>query len=346
MKVFFSNYHISVNQPLVDDLLAVGLDVVMPSRAFAQGRISFFAPNDEHARRGAKLVGWDEYERMEPMLMLIPCMQMVDDLLKVWEQRGQRDVIILLTANSDHPHIWRKVPTDFLLSHDLTYHREFDGKYKMLYFSRPTILRRKKDAGELRRSFEERKVKLYINNLLKEKDEVEGGLKPEYEAAVEMRDRWYERTGWEMPMYGYGNPDGWPSMEATQDHLVDSMFTFVSKRRETWGQLINESMQLGTPCLFLRPLLNSTFTEYLINEDTAIIGDTVEEIVDKALSLTWEQYQTLVNEAYFQSQMFCDEGNRREKLEWLVRRASEALLAGAIVPQKKPQPRSRKTSGR
>jgi hypothetical protein len=128
-----------------------------------------------------------------------------------------------------------------------------------------------------------------------------------------------------MPMFGYGNQDGWPSMHQTQGHLVDSMFTFVSKRRETWGQLINESMQLGTPCLFLRPLLNSTFTEYLINDDTAIVGDTVEELVDKALGLSWEHYETLVNEAYSQSQMFCDEANRREKLRWLFDKASQAV---------------------
>lgn len=324
-KVFFSNYHISVNKPLVDDLLATGVEVVMPSREFARGRISFFAPNDEHVRRGARIVEWDDYLKMEPMLLLIPCIQMVDDLLKVWRKRGKQDVLLLLTANSDHSHIWRKVPTDFLISHDLAYHREWQGPFKMLYFNRPTILRPKKTGEELARSFEEKKIKLYINNLLKEKDEVDGGLKPEYEAAVEMRDLWLERTGWKMPMYGYGNPDGWPSMEATQDHLVDSMFTFVSKRRETWGQLINESMQLGTPCMFLRPLLNSTFTEYLINDDTAIVGDSVGELVEKALSLDFEGYQTLVNEAYSQSQMFCNEDIRREKLSWLLDKAAAQL---------------------
>ena len=100
------------------------------------------------------------------------------------------------------------------------------------------------------------------------------------------------------------------------------------KRRETWGQLINESMQLGTPCLFLRPLLNSTFTQYLINDDTAILGDTVEELVDKALSLDWDQYQTLVNEAYSQSKMFCNDDVRREKLRWLFDKAAQEVPAG------------------
>lgn len=320
MKVFFSNYHISVNKPLVEDLAAIGLEVICPSREFGAQHISFFAPNEEH--RDARIVGYGEWLRLEPHLMIIPCMQMVDDFLKLWRARGEKDVLILLTANSDHFGSWQKVPTDFLLSHDLSWHRVAPQRYKMLYFSRPTILRPKKDAQELRRSFEERKVKLYINNL-----EHDPGLVPELEAGLEMRRVWQERTGFRMPMFGYGNADGWPSMLDTQNHLVDSMFTFVSKRRETWGQLINESMQLGTPCMFLRSLLNSTFTEYLINDDTAILGDTVEELVDKALSLGWEQYQSLVNEAYSQSQMFCAESVRREKLRWLIDKATAAIPA-------------------
>lgn len=322
MRIFFSNYHISVNQTLVDDLLAIGLSVVLPTREFARGRISFFAPNDEHADKyHAYVVDWDEFSRMEPMLMLIPCTQMVEDFLAIWEARGRVDTLVLLTANSDHQRAWRMVPTNFVMSHDLTYHREFAG-FKILYFSRPTILRDKKDGEQLRRSFDEKKVKLYINNL---KGERAGGLLPEYEAGLEMRALWEQRTGFRMPLYGYGNDDGWPSMIETQNHLVDSMFTFVSKRRETWGQLINESMQLGTPCLFLRPLLNSTFTQYLITPDTAILGDTVEDLVDQALSLDWDQYQTLVNEAYFQSQMFCAEDNRRAKLRWLLEKAAATV---------------------
>ena len=325
MKVLFSNYHISVNRPLVDDLVAIGLDVVMPSSRFASGRIKFFAPNLEHQGK-AKIIDFEEFSGMDPMIILIPCTQMVDDLLAIWAGRGKRDVLVLLTANSDHESAWRQVPTDFLLSHDLTYHRKFEGKFKTLYFSRPTILRAKKTGEELRQGFDARKIKLYINNL---EGEQHDGLKPEYDAGVEMRRLWLERTGFRMPMFGYGNHDGWPSMLITQGHLVDSMFTFVSKRRETWGQLINESMQLGTPCMFLRPLLNSTFTEYLINDDTSIIGDTVEELVDKALSLNWEQYQSLVNEAYSQSQMFCDEGTRREKMRWLFDKAAQAVIAGS-----------------
>lgn len=326
VKVFFTNYHISVNQGLVDDLVAIGMEVICPSSSFASskaGRINFFAPNEEHGRK-VRIIEWAEYEKLEPHIMLVPCTQLVEDFLKIWEKRDRQDTLVLLTANSDHIPAWKMVPTDFILSHDLTYHRMSPGKYRMLYFSQPRILRAKKTGEELRKGFEEKKLKLYINNLEGERHD---GLKPEYEAAVEMRDLWEQRTGFRMPLYGYGNKDGWPNPHKTQDHLVDSMFTFVSKRRETWGQLINESMQLGTPCLFLRPLLNSTFTQYLINDDTAILGDTVNELVDKALSLDWEQYQCLVNEAYSQSKMFCNDEVRREKLRWFFDKAAQAVLS-------------------
>jgi len=48
-------------------------------------------------------------------------------------------------------------------------------------------------------------------------------------------------------------------------------------------------------------------------------------LVEKALSLDFEGYQTLVNEAYSQSQMFCNEDIRREKLSWLLDKAAAQL---------------------
>lgn len=179
MKVFCTNYHISVNRTLMNDLVAIGLELIMPSGDFArnpESHISFFAPNDEHGKI-AKIVHWDEFRRMGPMIILVPCTQLVEDFLKIYRARGEVDELVLLTANSDHEPAWRMVPTKFILSHDLTYHRKFPG-YKTLYFSRPTILRDKKTGPELQKSFEERKIKLYINNLEGERND---GLKPEYE---------------------------------------------------------------------------------------------------------------------------------------------------------------------
>lgn len=316
LKCFTTNYHISVNNTLVKDLIAAGLEVAMPDGSFG---ISFYAPNDEHRANGAQIVGKSQFMSMEPMAILIPCMQLVEDFMKLWEERGKVDKLILLTANSDHSSLWKTVPTDYLISHDLAYHRQFTGKYKILYFNRPTILRHAKTEDELYKSFNEKKIKLYINNFYKP------GFEPELEQAEYLRKLWLDKTGWTIPFYGYDNPDGWPSMQETQNHMVDSMFTLVSKRRETWGQCVNESMLLGTPCIFFKQFFNSTFTEYEMNQDTAVIGDTAEDIVANILSMRYEDYQTLVNEAYSQADMFTTDINRQNKLRWLFDKVAEDL---------------------
>lgn len=311
MKVFFSNYHISVNKTLVDDLLAVGLEVVLPNQEFhTNGHIDFYAPNTEHVPNGAKLISYEALMKEEPLVLLIPCIQMVPDFLKFYEDRGKKDVLCYLTANSSAIGIYPDI-ADYVMSHDLLYHRYTKAKFKMLYFNRPTLYVEKKNHDDLRRSFEEKKIKVYVNNFDKE------GFEPEYEQALKFKELWQQKTGNTIPFYGYGMKDGWPKPWEVQKHMVDSMFTLVFKRRETWGQMVNESMLLGTPGIFLNQYRFSTFTQYLINEDTAIVGDTVEELIEKIDALSWEQYQSLVNESFFHSQMFCNDELRRQKVRWL-----------------------------
>lgn len=313
MKVFTTNYHISVNKTLIKDLVAAGLEVLLPSEEFAKNRIGFFAPNNEHQGTGATIISYGQFMgTTEPMVILIPCMQLIDDFFELYKLRGERDVIMYLTANSDAYKWYPMTGSDYLMTHDLDFHRISPAKYKILYFSRPTILREKKTHEELRKSFDEKKIKLYINNFDKE------GFEPEYQDALKLREQWLKETDYRMPFYGYGMPDGWLSMEETQSEMVDSMFSIVFKRRDTWGQMVNESMLLGTPCVFLQKYLYSTFKGgYLINPDTAIIGETVEQLVTMMKSMTFEQYETLVNEAYSQSQMYCNDEIRVEKLKWL-----------------------------
>lgn len=321
MKVFVTSYHISVNHCLVDDLLAIGLEVIMPSEELAGGRISFFAPNIEHQNKAGVSI-LPTYSLLtaisEPIAILIPCMQLYDDMMRIYEDRGKRDVIVFLTANSDIKTTYPLDGSDYVMTHDIDFHRLTKAKYKVMYFSRPLILRNKKTEAELRKSFDEKKLKLYINNFSKE------GFESEYEKALELRDKYYKATGWTIPFYGYDMPDGWLLQNEVQDQMVDSMFTIVFKRRETWGQMVNESMLLGTPCVFLKEFIYSTFKYYEINEETAIIENNVDDIVNKITSMTYEQYETLVNESYSQSNMFCNDIVRREKLSWLFNKIASS----------------------
>lgn len=312
LKVFVTNYHISVNPTMVKDLIAAGLEVIMPSKEFAAGRIDFYAPNDEHLSVGAKLIDYATFMQIkEPIAILTPCMQLIPDFQKLYEQRGSRDVMVYLTANSDAQNWYPPEGCDYLMTHDIDYHRLHKGKYKIIYFNRPTFNISPKSEFELHRTFDEKKVKLFINNF------DQPGFEPEYAAALEFRDLYEKATGWRMPMFGYGMPDGWPQPPKTHEEMKDSMFTVTFKRRETWGQMVNESMQLGTPGVFLNQFIYSTFKYYLINEDTAVIGDTPAELVQKITDMTYPEYQTLVNEAYYQSHMFCDDATRIAKVAWL-----------------------------
>lgn len=313
LKVLFSNYHISVNAGLVDDLLAIGLEVLLPhDRDFAPGRIDFFAPNTEHKyKEGARIIGYDEFMHEEPMAILVPCIQHVEDFHRLYRERGEKDVLVYLPANSNAIDHFPLDGSDYVMAHDLWFYRQCKAKYKMMYFNRPLVLRSPKNQDELKKSFEQKALKLYINNFDRE------GYEPEYEDAQLLRERYARAVGWRIPFYGYGMPDGWPSMKDVQDNMVNSMFTVVFKRRETWGQMVNESMLLGTPCIFLKEYINSTFTQYLITPETALICDSIDEIVERVTSMTWGEYQTLVNESFYQSNMFCDNNNRRQKLSWL-----------------------------
>jgi hypothetical protein len=234
--------------------------------------------------------------------------------MKLYRERGEKDVLMYLTANSDAKNWYDPAGADYLMTHDLHFHRIFKGKYKILYFNQPTFSVEKKNEAQLRKTFDEKKIKLYINNF------DQAGFEPEYAAALEFREAYEKATGWRIPLYGYGMPDGWPQPPETHRMMVDSMFTMCFKRRETWGQMANESMQLGTPLILRREFIYSTFEEYLMTPDTAIIGakgESAGSMVKRILDMSFEQYESLVNEAYSQSRMYCNDELRREKVAWL-----------------------------
>lgn len=325
MRVFFSNYHISVNPTLVDDLLAAGLEVVLPDSNF-NNRIEFFAYNDEHyGKPGVIPVNLDQFLAMEPMAMIIPCMQHIEDFYSLYRERGEIDEIVYLTANSNSVDNFPLSGTKFVMSHDLYYHRLTTAPYKIWYFNQPSFDIPPKDEATLQRTFDERHINLYVNNFYK------AGFEPELVAAEQFREQYQEATGQRVKFYGYDNEDGWPQPPRTHELMRDSMFTLCFKRRETWGQMVNESMQLGTPCIFLREFIWSTFTDYLITPDVAVVGDTIEQLIERIVGLSYEQYETLVREAQWQSMMFCNDHIRVEKLKWLFGKVELDLKAE--IPQ-------------
>ena len=323
MKVFFSNYHISVNNCFVDDVLATGNEIVVPSQAFGESQIGFFAGNHEHyGKQGVLVVEYEQFLQLEPMALVLNCSQMYDDIMKFYRARGEVDKIIFLSSQigiGEWVSAKEDWHSDYLLSHSLNWHRKSPAKYKMMYFNRTKVLEAFKTTEEIQKSFDEKKIKLYINHFENALKYMAGGnFAKEHAEATKLREEWQTKHNWRIPFYGAENTDGYLSMAETQANIKDSMFTLVFKGHETWGQMVNESMQIGTPCIFLKRFIVDQFTENLINEDTAIIGETIEEILEKINNLTFEQYESLCWQAYTSSNLFCADQPRINQLKWLL----------------------------
>jgi len=114
------------------------------------------------------------------------------------------------------------------------------------------------------------------------------------------------------------NPDGWPQPPLTHELIINSMFTLSPKRRETWGQNVNESMLMGVPVIVFENTLNSTFTEYLLTKDNAIIAKDATDAINQINALTFEQYETLCIQARTMSELYCSAEPRINQLKWFL----------------------------
>lgn len=313
--VFFPNYHIAVNPCLVRDVQAIGYEILQPDQSFTD-KISFFAPSEPNSRH----ISYSQFMAMPPMIVIIPCEQHLGDLKRLVAERGNKDTIIYLTAGADSVDQF-PFDTDFVLSHDLYYHRKSKAKYKMLYFNRPKM---DKDVSkkDLRKCFDSKQINLYINNLYK------GGFEVELPIIEEFSELWLKEYGVKVNCFGYDNPDGWcqpngqHGLPDTHDMMFNSMFTLSPKRRETWGQNVNESMLMQTPVIVFEETLNSTFTEYLFTPDNCIKAKNAKHAFEIIKNMTFEEYETLAIQAQTMSELYCSDLPRQKQLKWLLDKAS------------------------
>jgi hypothetical protein len=310
MNLFSTQYHISVDSGLIDDFTSIGVKMFYPDDTWGD-KIKFFRSNREHeGKPNFHLVSYDQFLMLGDLAFLIPCEQLWGDFHELMKARNNpNDKLILLTAQNNFE---RFIPKDYvknLLSHDSEFHRISGSPNKMLYFSKPLILLN--EQKDLKNAFESKKVTLYTNGF------TGAGFEPEYTLAKEFRDEWLKHTGYNIQFYGHGNELGQISMPDVQRNMLDSMFTLVFKRRETWGQMVNESMLLGTPCIFSREFITSTFIDYEITPDTAVIkeGESIPEFVDRILSMSFDEYVSLSYQAQAIAELFTSEQPRRKQLK-------------------------------
>jgi len=301
MKVFFPNYHIAVNQTFVSDVIATGNEIYQPAEDWRGEHISFFASSEPNSKH----ITYQEWLEMPPMAVVIPCEQHIEDMKRAVAERGNIDTIIYLTAGANSVDTF-PFDTDFLISHDLYYHRKSKAKYKILYFNEP-IISIDRHQRNIQAGWESKQINLFINNLYK------GGFEVELPIIEDFKKQWPN-----LKIYGYDNPDGWPQPPLTHELIINSMFTLSPKRRETWGQNVNESMLIGVPVIVFENTLNSTFTEYLLTKDNAIIAKDATDAINQINALTFEQYETLCIQARTMSELYCSAEPRINQLKWFL----------------------------
>lgn len=304
--ILFSGYHPGVNDSLIQDFQAIGYTVYMPDSSW--GLIQFYGDNHPFAHYdNVKIITFDEFLALPPMFLLAACVQQAADFKHLQEIREKKDIYVWLTATQDAVDFPEDY-TDYLISHDIGFHRKSKAKYKMFYFNRPSIEIPVEDEIDFVHKFESGKINCFINELT---------THPRHTMILD--DLHKLRTALpQCRFYGYQAEHGNLPRNEVHKLISESMFTIGIKHWETWGQTINESMLLSTPTIHINKFSINMFHDYLITEDTAVIGDNVDEIVDKIQNMSLDQYINLCIQARTMSLLYTDAEPRRKQLEWLL----------------------------
>jgi len=300
--IFFINYHVGVDQALLDDLEAVGCTVYMPANNW--GRISFYADCLQFKNPNIKFITYEEFLALPRLAMIIPCCQLLNDMNKLEADRGGQDAVIYITAQDDYGKYIKSA--DYVMSHDLIFHRQNKAKYKMLYLNRPSWTPEVEKDFEL--AYQNKRINSYISDF---------HTHPPYLDGARMADEFASKYG-EVKFYGHLEREGIIPRTQLFNEILSSMFTLCFKGSETWGQGVLESMLLETPVILYKPFLTSMFSEYLVNEDTAIIVDSVDDALNKVKSISLEEYETLGVQARAMAELLTSPEPRRKQLSWFL----------------------------
>lgn len=309
MKILFPAYHIDVNHAFLSDCRDLGIEVLMPIDNW--NRISFYADSRYYKDiyPNITLISWEEFFNSPSTMIFVPCAQHHEDFQRIYKERGEKDVLIYGSANFWSSDIYDERISDFLISHDLNFHRKSKAKYKMLYFNHPQVQGVVKDY---KKSFEDRKISCFIN------DYHRAGC---FEKDVVFADEFKSKFNGDVKFYGVAEPDGYLDRSTVEKIMAESMFTLSIKYADTWGNAVMNSMFVGTPSIQMTGHIGSTFEQYLINQDTSIVGSSVDEIIEKINKITVEEYETMGEQGKLVVKAITNDDLRKNHLKWLLEKA-------------------------
>ena len=99
-------------------------------------------------------------------------------------------------------------------------------------------------------------------------------------------------------MYGYETRGGHLDHDTCNRKMAEGFFTEHFKDLEAYGLTCLESMMLGTPIVSLHRLMaGKSLGAFFLDETNAVLADTVEELIERLLFLSIEEYRRLSENA-------------------------------------------------
>jgi len=262
-------------QALVRDFDRLGYKVYSPIGDWG-GRISYYRKDamclDSNFLKDTELITYDQFVNIKPSHVVAGCFEQYSDFTKLADEVGAK--IIIGVAGNDQP-IYR---ADYVLSPDIITFNNYPTNAKLLWLHEPTIPFVQKD---IQQAYEGKQINSYVSNY--------GKFFPVgFNYATQFKQSWDKCTF-------YGDEFEYiKDRNELANKYISSMFTMYFKDRDCYGQVVLESMILGTPVIAIRNLIaGKTLGTYFLNDTNAIIGGTLYEIFNRLNNLTLEEYRML-----------------------------------------------------
>lgn len=271
--ILIQNYHPAGTAALIRDFCRLGFTVYSPDSNW--GRITYFGDN---AGLGGNLISMRDYMALDPGYLLLTCKPQEEDLKAIAREHG--DTIILNIAQQHQ--FYEPDISDVMICPDIATFEEYPSRveHKLLYFPRPIL--NESFPKDVNAAFASKIVCSYIS--------IPHVWPRGYPTYLAFKDAYPHQTY----LFGHESPDGLLGHVACNARMASSYFTVHFKDHEAYGLSCLESMLLGTPIVSLRSFMqDKTLGRYFLNEKNSIVVDTLEQAVNRLLSLSLDEYCTM-----------------------------------------------------
>lgn len=302
-QILIQNFHGSATRAIVEDFCALGYRVLMPGDDW-DGKIACFMPNYEIcASVQVELVSEADYFSMPQGDLLLGCIEHEKSLALI--AKKHKDRIILHAPQNNVP--FSLGVGDILLSPDIQTYMYLPIAKRMLYFPRVRLSGWEEHVKPLEDAWAEKHIGIYANCYQRVS-------KVGYTLSQIFAERY------PIVIYGSESKHGFLEGSAVFERMSSSWLTLHFKEKEAYGCSVLESMLLGTPVISLRGMIwDKTLGVFLLNEENAILGFSIDELWERLSNLAFEDYVSMSKAAQRDAKSFMADGPRLRGLETILK---------------------------